>query len=348
MAVNKPVFYDKINKTFAQLNDAQLERMSYAIRKWFALELSAASIDNIPGKISIGIPGETGFTDIGTATNTITREVTLTGSNDDVPPSDLNFPSTLSSSYHINFKNSWTYRQKDPNIDDYISYDDIKTYSYLFWNNTLKGLQLEGNETNMIDTIVGDARYQIQYGDRVGGYHIGTSAPSDGGVWVNKGTIFTDTSYWNAATNFQLYLKTSAANENTILYSSSTEDSLLQFDGVVNGSPILTNMKLSDYEHPVYTRILASVLEFNGPKYTLSKISGNDSTVDSTTWVNNYSNTNYGFITERFVLSGYDQYLVQLYSAQQVYTGAYYQVSFRPQNNSYRYNVWALIPNGHY
>lgn len=341
MAFNRPLFYDQTLKAFRQMSDTQLEILSYCVRKKYSQYLDDSNQTNIGGKISAG-PNAAGYDVIGLLQNTITLDVTQTKTNDNVPPSgDGTFPATLSSTSHQEAYQDYSYRQYNASVNPTFAVREQD--GYLVWNYDLQGVQVETDLTNIFDTIIADTINEIHYGDRVGGYAVGQTTPADGGTWFNKGLIFSDTSYYNVQEDFYLYVKNAIPTETTFLYGdSSLIKKYSTFDGLTNGNSVFTQKDSNSIDIDLIINILVKILMNRYPKYNFNHISGLDSTTNSSTHVSNYSGTNYGFITEKFVYSGYT-----LQGVSTSYTGSYfYRAKFTPDNNSYRYNVWAFTPNG--
>jgi hypothetical protein len=341
MAFNRPLFYDQTSKAFRQMSDTQMEILSYAVRKKYSQYLDNSLLPNVGGKISAG-GAASGYSIIGLLQNTITLDVTQTRTDDNVPPTgDGDFPATLSSASHVEATQDYSYRQY--NGTSAPTFNTRETDGYLTWNYTLKGVQVETDLTNIFDTIISDVIYEIQYGDRVGGYAVGKTQPVDGGIWVDKGLIFSDTSYYNAQEDFHIFIKMADFNEDTILYSNpNLAKKYTTFVDFANGNSNFIQKDSNNFDIELVINVLLQILMNRYPKYNFNHISGTDSTTNSSTIISNYSGTNYGFITERFVYSGYS-----LDSVVNTYGGSYfYRAKFTPDNNSYRYNVWALTPNG--
>ena len=337
MAVRKPVYFDQALKSFKELSDDQLEILSYTVRKKYA-SLLATNSSTIGGAISAGASASN-YSSVGTIYDTITNTTTRTQTDNTSPPpgADNTFPSTLSSSAHVETQTSYSYRQYIPS--NTITNSTFNTYSYLVWNNTIKGLQFEKSTANFFDTIISDCVNQIHTGDRVGSQYFSLSTPTNG-TWADLGLVYRDTTYYNTTVNFNRYVKTADSNESNVLNNPSVYKFLSRYNGIVNNNPKLTEIPINDVTNNLITDILAKILEIRHPKYTLTRIGATNSTTAATTTISSYSGTNHGFLYERFVLSGYTLSSVTGPSGG-VYTGNYV-----PDNNSYRYNVWALVPNG--
>jgi len=337
MAVRRPIYYDQVDQVFRELTDAQLDIVSYLVRKKYSENLVNSA--TCGGRISPGSSGGS-YVNIGSATDTKTLNTSYLQDNNATPPyGDGNFPSTLpaTTGYREETTTTTSFRQYTPSIS--VSTTTLDNYAYLIWNNTLKGLQKEGNTTNIYDTIVADSINQIHYGDNVGCQYFGTALPTNG-TWNQIQFLFNDTSYYNSTVAFYQYIKTARSDETNFLTNNSLNKTILRYEGLENGNPKLRSLVTTDITLNLITDILAKILEIRYPKYSLTLVGGADSTTDAST---TYSSTNFGFLVEKFVYSAYSLSSVVLIAPS---SQGYYRGTFVPQNNSYRYNTWALLPNG--
>lgn len=345
MAVYKPVRYDSVELTFKTLSDTDLEVLSYAVRKKYAQLLNTDS--TIGGTISVGTASNTSYVSIGSATDSKTTTTTQTQADNTTggapgpgTGADNIFPTTLSSAYHVKeYTNTTNFRQYR-SIVPTISSATFDSDSYLYYDDTLQGLKFENNITNIFDTIINDCVTQMQTGDKVGSQFFSTSSPT-GGVFSDKGIIFQDTTYHNTTIDFRKYIKLEDDNDTTILSNPSAYKFITRYEGITDGNCRLIEVPFNDTNNALVVNILVKILEKRFPIYSLVRVGSQDSATDSSTTVANYTGQNFGFLYERFVQGGYT-----ITSTSGV-SGGTYTGFYAPDNNTYRYNVWALIPNGY-
>jgi hypothetical protein len=338
MATNRPLRFDETVKSFRQMSDAELDILSYVIRKKYAQLLSSGTA-TIGGKISPGTSASN-YSSLGSVTDTVTLQYTAVNADSPTGGADNIFPTTLDSSYHQETETIYNYRQYIPSIN--LSSSTLNSYSYLVYDQNTKTFKIEGDISNIFDTIVSDCVNKIHdpNSDGVGSYHFGLSSPTSG-TYVDMGMIYQDTTYWNSTVQFNHYIKTAADNENDILNDASAYKYISRYIGIVDDSVKISEIPINDITENIVVDILEKILEKRFPKYTLTRIGSTDSSTTATTTMAGYTSDNFGFLHERFVFSSYT-----VVSTSGV-SGGTYTANYQPDNNSYRYNVWALTADGY-
>lgn len=216
MTQHRPLFWS--SPDLRQMSDADLDVVSYYIRKRYANYLNTVSTTE--GIVTTSQANSL-WVSIGTATNSYRTSGSLTNpdDNDSSSPPDTTFGSdqTGTSSSVTTF-----YQYKDQTTA-YQTAATINATGMLYWSDP--DLKIgPTDEQDLLDSIVTDVQTQMTTGDEVGTYRIDTSTPS-GGTWVDKGTWFADTKYGGTEATYKLYLKTANTSDPTTSNNMATWNS---------------------------------------------------------------------------------------------------------------------------
>ena len=211
----------KINGTsgLKQMTGGELDRLEYNIRPRYASFLaywhtSSSGVNAAGGQTSSGngpsgalnVGSVSGWTSIGSATDTISTQQTATNprnnsGGDDYPASPGIGSSTVS---------TYAYYQNRSATSLGSAFAGSDQYSYLKFISPATLRTASDYATDFFDEIITQTITEIGTGDEVGSYRVGTSAPSSGGAgtWVDCGTFHSDTTYSAGTTTTKLWIKT--------------------------------------------------------------------------------------------------------------------------------------------
>tara|TARA_A100001388_G_scaffold113008_2_gene83121 strand:+ start:7647 stop:8645 length:999 start_codon:yes stop_codon:yes gene_type:complete len=210
----------KINGTsgLKQMTDGELDRLQYNIRKRYAsflqyyhtstgvnaLGVQTSSGNGPAGALNVG--SVSGWTSIGSATDTISTQQTATNprnnsGGDDYPASPGIGSSTVT---------TYNYFQNRSATALGSAFTGSDQYSYLKFVSPATLRTASDYATDFFDEIITQCITDMYSGDEVGSYRVSTSAPSSGGAgtWVDCGTFHSDTTYSAGTTTHKLWVKT--------------------------------------------------------------------------------------------------------------------------------------------
>lgn len=211
----------KINGTsgLKQMTDAELDRLQYNIRARYGNFLSywhtsSTGVNAAGGQTSSGngpagalnVGAVSGWTSIGSATDTISTQQTATNprnnsGGDDYPASPGIGSSTVT---------TYAYYQNRSATALGSAFTANDQYSYLKFISPATLRTASDYATDFFDEIITQCITDMYSGDEVGSYRVSTSAPSSGGAgtWVDCGTFHSDTTYSAGTTTHKLWVKT--------------------------------------------------------------------------------------------------------------------------------------------
>ena len=210
----------KINGTsgLKQMTDGELDRIQYNLRIRYASFLrywhTSSGVNAAGGQTTSGngpggalnVGSVSGWTSIGSATDTISTQQTATNprnnsGGDDYPASPGIGSSTVT---------TYAYYQNRAATNLGTSFSGNDQYSYLKFISPATLRTASNYATDFFDEIITQCITDMGTGDEVGSYRVSTSAPSSGGAgtWVDCGTFHSDTTYSAGTTTHKLWLKT--------------------------------------------------------------------------------------------------------------------------------------------
>lgn len=210
----------KINGTsgLKQMTDGELDRIQYNLRTRYASFLrywhTSSGVNAAGGQTTSGngpggalnVGSVSGWTSIGSATDTISTQQTATNprnnsGGDDYPSSPGIGSSTVT---------TYAYYQNRAATNLGTSFSGSDQYSYLKFISPATLRTASNYATDFFDEIITQCITDMGTGDEVGSYRIGTNAPTNGGAgtWVDCGTFHNDTTYSAGTTTHKLWLKT--------------------------------------------------------------------------------------------------------------------------------------------
>lgn len=285
MAVRKPLYWSTSGLQGAglkELSDADLEVMSYYLRKAYADLLYEKRLEfyTVAGLITRYYT--TNMEHIGSAEDIRRRPAVKfeLNNNDDLPaPGDDLIPTNIAEE-SVDYSNSSTYNyyqnRTKPNRPNATV---LNSNSYLHYNDGLKFLGYPVNTTgdeDVIDTIIKDCKQQMYNGDQLASYRIATTTPTNGnasGTWSRIMTFFSDTTYnyipnlvsavdtYLIENKYNLYLKTSLDEPPT-----PTISKIYTYDSTLGG---LNTMNYDENSNLVQNVLLPHMLR-NFPLYEVS------------------------------------------------------------------------------
>ena len=193
-----PLKYDGSN-TLQDMSSSDLERLIYYLQVAYAAQLNGSG----NGYVFVG----SGATTIGSAADTSATtqtNQTARGINDGIIQGYPSFPGIGSET-----DTSYSYQQ-DQNTPSAVSSANFNLRGMLFYDSGNDELEPFSTESQLADVITDQAITNMRTGDEVGTYRVATSEPSSGGAgtYVDKGTLFADTTFSAGTTTYKLWLKT--------------------------------------------------------------------------------------------------------------------------------------------
>lgn len=210
MAISRPLKWDSTLGNLKEMSDADLELLSYRLRKAWAEDLygtytsnsardGSATSTNGFGAIyrgSSGSASDSNHAFLLSRTDKRKNAIYTTkannahdnfGDNDDTfgTPSESNFDATESvrqTFYYEEYLNA-----TPPSLPINATFNE---HSYLKWDSSGYA-KIESDTANLIDTVIKLANYEMMNGDEVGTLRVATSSP--GSDWTDLGTFFEDT-----------------------------------------------------------------------------------------------------------------------------------------------------------
>tara|TARA_B100002019_G_scaffold67423_1_gene57980 strand:+ start:1618 stop:2607 length:990 start_codon:yes stop_codon:yes gene_type:complete len=210
----------KINGTsgLKQMTDGELDRLQYNIRTRYASFLQyyhtstgvnaansqTASGNGPAGALNVG--AVSGWTSIGSATDTISTQQTATNPRNNSGGDDYPASPGIGS----NTVTTYNYYQNRSATALGSSFSANDQYSYLKFVSPATLRTASDYATDFFDEIITQCITDMFSGDEVGSYRVSTSAPSSGGAgtWVDCGTFHNDTTYSAGTTTHKLWIKT--------------------------------------------------------------------------------------------------------------------------------------------
>lgn len=207
MSATRPLKFD--TDQLKEFSDSELEELSYNIRVAYVSDILAG--DDVPGKVSRTIPSAD-YNIIGTAIDRIRTVATSTRNNDNSPPPGYDSTPTV---IYPTIKYAWanvsytTYQHQT--AASWPTLSVLNSNSYIIFDSAASNLKIAGEtESDIINNVINDVRYQIKSGDELGSYRIAQTPPVTG-TWANNGIAFTDSLYSSINGIYYLYFKTENA-----------------------------------------------------------------------------------------------------------------------------------------
>ena len=214
MAV-RPVFFDSANGSIVDMDDSDLELVVYTLQKAYAQQLNGGG----DGSINVGGSG----TAIGSASDTsstVQTNTTTRGLNNGIIETFPSHPGIGSET-----DQTFSYKQ-DQTTPDAISAANLNVNGLLFFDSANDEFE-PITEAGLQDFILNKAIENMRTGDEVGTYRVATAEPSDGGagVYIDKGTFFSDTTFSAGTVTYKLWLKAALDTEVTHTGDASKDQS---------------------------------------------------------------------------------------------------------------------------
>ena len=245
MTQYRHLYWDSGNKDLRMFTDANLEVLSYFLRKRYAELLN--TVNTTPGYMANSGEGQidSTFSSIGTAKNHIRSSGSTTETDDNTPTGGAEPDSTFGSDQTTEANTSTAYYQAYSHTTAFGATEQatINNMGILYWSTP--DLKIGPDvETDLRDTLVTHCITQMLTGDEVGSYRIATSAPNTAsgvsGGWVDKGRFFLDSIYGNASyADYKLWLKTANTTE------PSSPDNYCRWDSTNNEIQLETSTDYS-------------------------------------------------------------------------------------------------------
>ena len=195
--VARPLKYDGTN-TLQDMSDADLERLIYQLQSSYAEQINSGG----NGNVNVGGSGTT----IGTASDTSSTQQTNTTVrilNDGIIQTFPAYPGIGSET-----DATYTYKQLRT-VPSAVSSADFNVNGMLFYDSANDEFEPFSTEAQLANVILDQAITNMRTGDEVGSYRVSTSTPTNGGagLWTDKGTFFSDTTYSAGTTTYKLWVK---------------------------------------------------------------------------------------------------------------------------------------------
>ena len=202
-----PLIYNAATSTIEQMDSDGLERLSYNLRYAYGQQLQGYN----HGSLTIGVNGPYNF-GIGSLQDTSANIATNTNTRNNSGGADYPaYPTALD----VDQNTTYNYEQVRSDTSTFSTGVALDSDGILFYGLTDSA---EATSTPIVsvtdsDNLKGILEHCLEKmytGDKVGTYRVATTAPNDGGTWVNKGTWFADTTYSAGTDTYNYYLKTDA------------------------------------------------------------------------------------------------------------------------------------------
>ena len=281
MTQYRHLYWDSGNSDLRMFTDANLEVLSYFLRKRYAELLN--TVTTTPGYVSNEGQGQIDgtFASIGSATDGHRTQGSTTETDDNTPSGGAEPDTTFGSDQTALVSDSTTYFQAYNHSTAYSTTEQntLNAMGLLYWSSP--DLKIGPHvEADLVDTLANHCLTQMLTGDEVGSYRVREGAPNTAsgisGGWVDKGIFHTDSYYgaggspsYGGATSMtaNLWLKTANTTE------PSSPDNYIRWDSTNNEIQLETSTLYSSTAkliNDVYINILHRRAPLNNVQTTNS------------------------------------------------------------------------------
>jgi len=294
MTQYRHLYWDSGNKDLRQFKDADLEVLSYFLRKRYAELLN--TVTTTPGYVSNEGQGQIDgtFASIGTATDGHRTQGSTTEADDNLPASGAEPDSTFGSDQTALVSDTTTYYQAYSHSTAYgtTEQNTLNAMGILYWSSP--DLKIGPHvEADLVDTLANHCLTQMLTGDEVGSYRVREGAPNTAsgisGGWVDKGIFHTDSYYAGTQMTANLWLKTANTTE------PSSPDNYVRWDSTNNEMQLESSVLYTGTANKLITDAYLNIILRRHPLYNVS-------TTNSGTHKGEFTDVKYQSTTD--VLSG--------------------------------------------
>ena len=330
MTQYRHLYWDSGNSDLRMFTDANLEVLSYFLRKRYAELLN--TVTTTPGYVSNEGQGQIDgtFASIGSATDGHRTQGSTTEADDNTPTGGAEPDTTFGSDQTALVSDSTTYFQAYNHSTAYSTTEQntLNAMGLLYWSSP--DLKIGPHvEADLVDTLANHCLTQMLTGDEVGSYRVREGAPNTAsgisGGWVDKGIFHTDSYYgaggspsYGGATSMtaNLWLKTANTTE------PSSPDNYVRWDSTNNEIQLESSVLYTGTSNKLITDAYLNIILRRHPLYNVYTTNsgthrGDFTDVKYSTYTNVLSGPSGGVYTRTYTPSG----------SLIVNTGPYYFVS---------------------